>query len=296
MILKLLRNKTTYATIFSYLLGLGMLPYALTKLLRTQFVILPFHEWSVPLKDLSGVTLTWAFLGYSKWFTILLGVLELLPAVLLLFRKTRLLGAILLLPVVLNVFLINIALDLWQNTQLISGIFLILNILILLLNHSIFIDFVKRIFKTGSIKKLGVEVVINIILIGAVSSLFVGDFVQYIDERNILTGDWYDDRPNYWLVKETTEAGKIIKEDSKYEEDYVRYYFHPKDFVAEFLPGSTQSKNKVYKVDEKNKLLKIYSWQQSDTIKGNYQLLNDTTLVWNLEDGREMKLEKRILR
>ena len=105
--IKLLTRPATYQTLIRYALGLGMLPYGLTKIARTQFIVLPFHSWSEPLKDISGVTLTWAFLGYSPWFTVLLGFLEVIPAVLLLFRKTKLLGALLLFSVVLNVFLIN---------------------------------------------------------------------------------------------------------------------------------------------------------------------------------------------
>lgn len=296
--LKLLKEKTTYETIFSYLLGLGMLPYALTKLLRTQFVVLPFHQWSEPLKDISGVTLTWAFLGYSKWFTILLGVLELLPAILLLFRKTRLLGAILLLPVVLNVFLINIALDLWEDTQLISGLLLLLNLLILSLNFPVLKDFFVKTISASYAKKpkVKIELAVNILLLGVVSYLFLGEVTPYLIQRNFLTGDWYNDRPNVWLVKETVRADSVTRQNSPYEGEYTRYYFQPQDYVSEFSQGESQPKNKVYKVDEEKQRLKIFSWQKSDTLKGDYRLTNDTTMIWMLDNGNEMTLIRRTLR
>ena len=296
--LKLLKEKTTYETILSYLLGLCMLPYALTKLLRTQFVVMPFYQWSEPLKDISGVTLTWAFLGYSKWFTILLGVLELLPAILLLFRKTRLLGAILLLPVVLNVFLINIALDLWEDTQLISGLLLILNLLVLSLNFPVLKDFFVKTISASYVKtlKIKIELAVNILLLGVVSYLFLEEVTPYLAQRTFLTGDWYDDRPSVWLVKETVRADSVIRQDSPYEGEYTRYYFHPQNFVSEFLPGESQPKNKAYRVDEEKKRLKIFIWQKSDTIKGDYRLTNDTTMVWMLDDGNEMTLIRRTLR
>jgi len=293
--LKLLKKSIFYETIFSYLLGLGMLPYALTKLFRTQFIVFPFHQWSEPLKDISGITLTWAFLGYSKWFTILLGVLEFLPAILLLFRKTRLLGAIIILPVILNVFLTNIALELWQGTQIVSGFFLILNLLILVLNISVLKNFVINILSIGSIKKLKIEIGINIVLIGIVSSLFFGELIDYIGERNFLTGDWYNARPNYWLVKETSEANMKINQDRKYEEDYIRYYFHPDDYITEFLPASADYQNKRYKVDEEKKILKIFTQQKSDTLKGKYILVNDTVMIWSLENGKDLTLLKKTL-
>lgn len=109
-----------------------MLTYAITKILRTQFVLLPFALWQRPLETLSGKNIAWAFLGYSPWFQILLGVLEFIPSILLLFRRTALLGAILLLPMTLSVFSINQALDLWETTKQISLILLALNCLVLI--------------------------------------------------------------------------------------------------------------------------------------------------------------------
>jgi len=91
-----------------YILGITMIVYGLIKILRIQFV-LPPDIYRHPLGQLDGVTITWAFLGFTSWFSILLGILELTPGFLLLFRKTNLLGAILLSPILLSVFLINVA-------------------------------------------------------------------------------------------------------------------------------------------------------------------------------------------
>ena len=294
--LRLLKDKTTYEALAAYLLGLTMIPYALTKLFRTQFIVLPFHQWSEPLKDISGTTLTWAFLGYSPWFTVLLGLLELVPSVLLLFRKTRLLGAILLLPVVLNVFLINVALDLWQNTQIISGGLLLLNITVLLFHFPLLKAFANRILGTGSVSKIGVEVAVNGVLVGIISYLFIGEVTDYLHQRNFLTGDWYDDRPNVWLVTETLDGDELTQTSGPYEQEHQRYYFHPNDWVTEFSPGNTQSQNKVYQLDEAKRLLKVFTWQKSDTLMGTYTLLNDSTLDWHLDDGRKMRIVKRALR
>ncbi len=51
------------------------------------------------VSELSGQELMWAFYGYSKSFPTILGILETLGGVLLLFRKTRLLSIILLTPI-----------------------------------------------------------------------------------------------------------------------------------------------------------------------------------------------------
>jgi hypothetical protein len=126
-------KKYFYLTITRYLLGIVMIPYGLTKILRTQFVLTGFSLTQLqPLESIPGTTLAWAFLGHSLWFQVLLGFLDLIPAILLLFRRTTLLGAVLMLPVTINVFLINYALDLWVGTKVIGGGLLILNILVLI--------------------------------------------------------------------------------------------------------------------------------------------------------------------
>lgn len=132
--INLMRNRIIYETIVRYALGIIMFSYGLIKILRIQF-ILPSSIYEEALKNIDGVTLTWAFLGYSPWFSILLGFLEAIPAVLLLFQKTKLLGALLLFPVLINVFFINVAYGFLSYMQLLSGGLLLMNIIILFFHY-----------------------------------------------------------------------------------------------------------------------------------------------------------------
>ena len=70
------------------------------------------------------VELTWAFLGFSTWFSILLGFLELVPGFLLLFKRTKFLGAILLFPSLLGVFLVNNAYNFMSHMIIFTGFLL----------------------------------------------------------------------------------------------------------------------------------------------------------------------------
>jgi hypothetical protein len=119
-----------FMTIARYSLGLGMLPYATSKLERLQFQV---SAWSYaqPLGELGGKTLLWATMGYSPRLQMFLGVLEFIPAVLLLVRRTRRVGALLMLPVAANVWVLNMGLDLWPATKAISGILLLLNLFLI---------------------------------------------------------------------------------------------------------------------------------------------------------------------
>jgi uncharacterized membrane protein YphA (DoxX/SURF4 family) len=110
-----LKGKDLYYGIVRYILGLIMIAYGLTKIMRTQVVLIPFSLWERPLEFVSGKSLAWAFLGYSQWFQVLLGILEFVPGLLLLFRRTTFFGSLVLLPVTMNVYLINKALNLWSG-------------------------------------------------------------------------------------------------------------------------------------------------------------------------------------
>ena len=197
-----LKRKDLYLGIARYSLGLWMLTYAITKILRTQFVVLPFAVWERTLESLSGKNIAWAFLGYSPWFQILLGVLEFIPSILLLFRRTTLLGAILLLPMTLNVFLINHALDLWDATKQIALILLILNCLVILFYwETVAIVFNKIIRKTVSFKFTALEIALNIIIVTIVSYFIVSDLLDYKSRTNFLTGDWLNGHPNELILQ-----------------------------------------------------------------------------------------------
>jgi hypothetical protein len=124
------RLLTLLITIARYLLGLDILIYGISKLSNLQFQVSPW-TYAHPLIQTSGSMLTWAFLGYQPWFQFLLGVFETIPGLLLLGRRTWRLGALLLFPVLSNVVLINYALDLWRDTQIISSVLLLLNLFLL---------------------------------------------------------------------------------------------------------------------------------------------------------------------
>jgi len=124
------RLLTILITIARYLLGLGILTYGISKLTNFQFQVSPW-TYDHPLIRTSGSMLTWAFLGYQPWFQFLLGVFETVPGLLLLSRRAWRLGALLLFPVLSSVVLINYALELWRDTQIISSVLLLLNLFLL---------------------------------------------------------------------------------------------------------------------------------------------------------------------
>ncbi len=142
--MNVLRSRAALAamTVARLVLAPGMMPYGVSKLFLLQFQVAA-SAYAQPLGETPGTTLTWAFLGYSPVFQFRLGTFEIIPAILLLFARTRRLGALLLLPVVLNVAMFNYFLDLWPGTRLISGVFLTLNLLLILYDWRMYAGFLS---------------------------------------------------------------------------------------------------------------------------------------------------------
>jgi hypothetical protein len=272
-----LKKKDLYLGIVRYLLGLIMITYGLTKILRTQFVVIPFSLWQRPLETISGRSLAWAFLSYSPWFQVLLGFLEFIPAILLLFRRTAFLGAILLLPMTLNVFLINHALNLWDDTKMISLILLFFNIAVLLFEwkrvRAIFYSVIE---KGKKFRFSAWEIAINVVAAAVVIYLFSGYLMEYVYETNALTGDWYNGHPNEWVLK-SEKMG-----DSTLRPRVLKCYYGAFGEYSEFNDtGYVKRGIYNYTIDQKKHTLKFNASKKAPVINCTYRVVGDTALYLN---------------
>lgn len=118
--------------IAAYYLSLTLLIYGLNKLFKYQFFFPEPNTLHTQLGQLSPDILYWSSMGTSYSYSLFAGLIEILPAILLLFRKTRLLGALIAFAVLINVMMINIGFGIEVKTY--TG-FLILLSLILLQPH-----------------------------------------------------------------------------------------------------------------------------------------------------------------
>lgn len=268
-------NKQFFITkaLFRYYLGFGLLTYGLTKIFQTQFVLLPFAAWQLPLEKASGTDLTWLFLGRTPWFQVLLGFLEFIPAILILFRRTALLGAILLLPMTLNVFLINHALHLWESTRHLSVEFLAVNIIVLLFDWKRLWTMFSTIIETRvKLKWFRWEAAIVAIAIIVYLYPFVKILLDYKSQKNSLMGDWFKGHPVEWNLQSEKINDSLLKQRT------LKSYFGPYGEYSEvnddgFLMGGTIR----YDLDEKNHRLTIFRSNDKEE-HFTYSFINDSTL------------------
>lgn len=261
-------------SLFRYYLGFYLLTYGLTKIIQTQFVLFPFAAWQLPLEKVSGSDLTWAFLGRAPWFQVLLGFLEFIPAILILFRRTALLGAILLLPMTLNVFLINYALDLWDGTKQLSLDFLAVNLIILAFEWKKIWRILSIIIDKGTkLKWFRWEAAILMIAVVVFLYPFTKILWDYRRQKNSLMGDWLNGHPVEWRLQTEKINDSLLKQRT------LKFYFEPYGMYSEindagFLMGDDRLH---YDLDEKNHSLTIF--RPNNSVEHfTYSLINDSTL------------------
>jgi hypothetical protein len=260
-------------TLFCYYLGFSLLTYGLTKIFQTQFVLLPFAAWQLPLEKASGSNLAWAFLGRAPWFQVLLGFLEFIPAILILFRRTALLGAILLLPMTLNVFLINYALDLWEGTKELSLDFLAVNVIILAFEWKKIWHILSIIIDKGTkLKWFRWEAAIMMIAVVVFLYPFTKIILDYRSQKNSLMGDWFNGHPVEWSLQTERINDSLLKQRT------LKFYFEPYGMYSEINDaGFLMGDGRHYDLDEKNHSLAIF--RPNDSVEHfTYSLINDSTL------------------
>ncbi len=117
-----------------YYLAFCFLAYGLSKLLDLQFTW-GYKQLDRPIRQLGGMGLVWAFFAYSRPYQICIGCAEILPAALLLTRRTTALGMLLYLPVISNVVLVDICYSVQRGATTQALVLLICNLLLISLER-----------------------------------------------------------------------------------------------------------------------------------------------------------------
>ena len=127
--------------IIIYYLASRFFVYGFDKVVKSQFFLPEPNTLYTPVGLLSKDILYWTSMGASYWYNVLTGCLEILPAVLLLFNRTRTAGLLILLFVTVNVLFINIGFDI--SVKLYSLFLLYLILLLLAPNFRSIISFLS---------------------------------------------------------------------------------------------------------------------------------------------------------
>ena len=113
--------------LISYYLSLQLLKYGFEKIIRSQFYIPEPNTLYTPLGFLDKDILFWSTIGSSHSYAVFLGIAQIIPAVLLLFYRTRFVGLLISIIVFSNIVAINFSFDI--SVKIYTFFLLILSII-----------------------------------------------------------------------------------------------------------------------------------------------------------------------
>jgi len=112
---------------FIILIGIS---YGIIKILGLQMPFPNLSQLATPLGDFLPMRLSWMFIGYSSTYQFFSGAIEVLAAVLLLFRRTATLGVLVATGVFTNVMMLNLSYDIPVKINSISMVILCFYLLV----------------------------------------------------------------------------------------------------------------------------------------------------------------------
>ncbi|PKR81918.1 hypothetical protein CW751_00860 [Brumimicrobium salinarum] len=118
-----------FKMILVYYLALIMLKYGFDKVFKAQFYLPEPNLLFTPLGKLDKDILYWSTIGSSYFYNIFIGLMEVIPALMLLFKRTRILGLFILSGVLIHVLFVNLGFDI--SVKLFSFFLLFINLLLL---------------------------------------------------------------------------------------------------------------------------------------------------------------------
>ena len=127
-----------------YILGFFMIFYGVPKLFGNFFDYQLF-ALDTRLVDVSEFELAWYFFGKNRWQELFTGIMEFIPGVMLLYRRTYYVASIILLLVTAQVFILNLSFKIGGITFPAATILLACNMYIIFSQKEKIIHFIKSI-------------------------------------------------------------------------------------------------------------------------------------------------------
>jgi len=268
--------KFWFHTFLSYYLALTLFKYGADKIFKHQFYLPEPNTLFTPVGQLTPDMLFWSTMGSSYSYTVFSGMIELIPAIFLVFRKTRLAGIIIAFMVLLNVVMLNFGFDI---TVKLYSLFLVFITFVLLtpylpaLYHffilgektSVAVAGYKPASKNALLAyTLAKTLVIGLILFESTGFYFaMGNLNDDQSERPALHGAY-----EVYLF---TDMGQIIPASMSHPGRFRRIYFHRRDY---FIVQTMDDHFIDYKtkINEKDKTILLYNagwsahYNQSSTL------------------------------
>jgi hypothetical protein len=127
----------------SWIIVLGLILYGGGKLVQFDGA----SDSNKMVSEMVGMEMMWAFYGYSKSFALTLGVVEIIGAMLILVKRTRIIGCLFTSAILVNIIMQDIYFDVNLGALKAALLYQFLILIILWLNRNRLINGVKILVK-----------------------------------------------------------------------------------------------------------------------------------------------------
>lgn len=277
-----------FNVILRYYLALVLLKYGADKIFKHQFYIPEPNTLFTPIGQLTPDIVFWSAMGSSYSYTFFSGLIEVIPALMLLFKRTTLAGALISAGIFLNVIMLNFGFDI--TVKLFSS-FLFLSCILILSPHLSLI--IRFFFKGDSVTPAPILKQVKsqkrAVIYAALKSivlftLVLEGFGIYFLHQNLND----DHSPKYsfhgaWEVTEQTCFSGSTQPIFKYR----RFFFHRRSY---FITQSWDDEFKDYKMtaDTNKHILNIENAEG----KRSELVYTHTANIFQLEGVLENQLVK----
>ena len=282
--------------IATYYLALILLKYGFDKVFKAQFYLPEPNILYTPFGKLDKDILFWSTMGTSYSYNLFMGFSEIIPAILILFSRTRQIGLLISMGVLINVFAINLSFDI--SVKLFSGFLLLINLFLMIPTLKVMWNVLILKKQSGLNESTGlaisksIKITLKSILIFI---LFTESLFPYLMNGNF--NDDHSKRPflnGAYHVKEFIENGKKltcksspIKRIFIHRDGYLIFQ-NQQDEMSDCKLEINQIKNTFILTDyELNKTTMNYTFSKKDgllvissTINGIETIIKSKAINW----------------
>ncbi len=279
-----------------YYLALQLLKYGLGKIFKSQFYLPEPNTLYTPIGEVSKSLLFWSSMGTSWFYNFFLGSVEVLAALLLFIKRTRLVGLLVTLGTLLNVAAINFGFDI--SVKLYS---LFLVYLTLYLSLPYFDKLKQLLLRTANpIRFIPEEVVVTRksflaafatwLIMGVI---FLEAFYPFIKSNNF--NDDLAKRPylhGAYEVRQVIAGSDTLGAD---ESPVKRFFIHKMGYIIfQDQEEEMQDFKLSYNKSETAFILTDYQFRKT-TLPFTYQQADSVLILPYIKAGKEYKLISKAL-
>ncbi len=278
-----------------YYLSFVLLKYGFDKIFKAQFYLPEPNILYTSFGNLSKDILYWSTMGTSHFFSMAMGIIEVITATLILVKSTRVLGLTIAIGVFVNIILINFGFDISVKT---FSIFLFLANLFALFPHlkSMYVFFIlqkeKHLqFLQNFIKHKKVAIIIKF---AVVLWMFIFVLYPYLKSKNF--NDDHQERPFLHGVYKVEQITKGLDTVGQKDFQLKNIFIHRNSYLI-FQDKNNQMmdyffeintiKNQITLLDyQENKIIINYQFSKSDSILT--LKMNDLKIKAKAQNWRKM--------